>query len=159
MLTNFLKVAFRNLWRNKIQSLILIGGLTAGMTTCILLLQYISFELSFDQFHSQKDRIFRVVNERFQQGKSVQKGTITYPTIGPTLKEEYPEVKAYTRLAYSNDLLMNFGDKIEPVSPGIYADQYFFSVFDFDLLASEANVILEEPNQIVLTKSLADRYF
>lgn len=159
MLTNFLKVAFRNLWRNKIQSLILIGGLTAGMATCILLLQYISFELSFDQFHSQKDRIFRVVNERFQQGKSVQKGTITYPTIGPTLKEEYPEVKAYTRLAYSNDLLMNFGDKIEPVSPGIYADQYFFSVFDFDLLASEANVILEEPNQIVLTKSLADRYF
>jgi putative ABC transport system permease protein len=70
------------------------------MAACLLLLQYISFELSFDRFHTQADHIYRVVNERFQDGESVQRGTITYPTIGPTLLKDYPEVTNATRFFY-----------------------------------------------------------
>ena len=159
MYTNFFKIALRNLLKNKMQTAILIGGLTVGMLSCILLLQYVSYELSFDQFHSKKDHIYRVVNERFQAGKSVQKGTITYPTIGPTLKEEYPEIANYTRIAYSPDLILQKGDRIETVTPGLSVDQHFFELFDFPLMAREGIQILDEPNEVVLSKNLADRFF
>ena len=92
MLYNFLKIAWRNLYKNKSQSIILIGGLAIGMAACIMLLQYVGFELSYDDFHSQKNNIYRVVNERLQNGRSVQKGTITYPTIGGSMLAEYPEI-------------------------------------------------------------------
>ena len=92
ILKNYFKIAFRNVAKNKIQSAILIGGLTSGMMACIMLLMYVGFELSFDNFHSKKDNIYRVVNQRFQNGESVQKGTITYPTIGYTMRDEFPEI-------------------------------------------------------------------
>ncbi|MEL7122469.1 MAG: ABC transporter permease, partial [Bacteroidota bacterium] len=108
-----LKLALRNLWKNKMQSAILIGGLTIGMGACILLLQYVSFEMSYDQFHSKYDRIYRVVNERFQEGNSVQKGTITYPTIGPTMKEEYPEIRNATRLSTGASIILSKDEQVE----------------------------------------------
>lgn len=159
MLQNHFKIAIRNLLRNKSQSAILIGGLTAGMAACILLLQYVSFELSYDDFHTKKDNIYRVVNERLQNGESTQKGTITYPTIGPTMVEEFPEVKNATRLAYSTHFMITQGDKIAPVEPGLWVDEHFFEIFDFNLLASDDLNVLDEPNEVVLTRQLADRYF
>ncbi len=159
MYLNFLKTSIRNLMKNRLHSLILIAGLTLGMTACMLLLQYVSFELSFDQFHAKKNRIYRVVNERFQQGASVQKGAITYPTIGPTMAREFPEVINYTRLAYSPDLLITIDNQIEEIEPGLWADEHFFELFDFQLLAREDIELLDAANEVVLTKSLADRYF
>ena len=159
MLYNHLKIALRQLLKNKTQSFILIGGLTIGMATCILLLQYVNFEWSFDNFHSKKENIYRVVNERFQNGKSVQKGTITYPTIGPALMEELPEVKNATRIAYSSDIMVTHGARIEPIEPGLWVDAHFFEIFDFKLLASNGLQLLDETNELVLTRQLADRYF
>ena len=159
MFQNNLKLAFRNLLKNKTQSIILISGLTIGMAACIMLLQYVNFELSHDNFHSKKDRIYRVVNERFQNGKSVQKGTITYPTIGPIMKKEFPEIENATRIGYSFDLMITFEDKIEPVEPGLWVDEHFFEVFDFEILAGQDLKLLNETNELVLTTSLADRYF
>lgn len=118
MFRNNLKIALRNLFKNKTQSTILISGLTIGMPACILLLQYVNFELSYDDFHSKKDTIYRVVNERFQNGKSVQNGTITYPTIGPTMLKYFPEIENATRIGYSSDIMVTKGDKVEPVEPG-----------------------------------------
>ena len=104
MLKNHFKIAFRNLLRNKSQSFILVGGLTVGMAACILLLQYVNFELSFDSFHAKSGNIYRVVNERIQNGETVQKGTISYPTISGAMMEDYPEVKNAARMTYSSDL-------------------------------------------------------
>ena len=159
MLYNHLKIVIRYLLRNKSQSAILIGGLTLGMAACILLLQYVSFELSFDSFHSKKDNIYRIVNQRFQNGESVQKGTITYPTIGPTMLEDFPEIKNATRLAFSSDFMMTYKDKIEPIAPGLWADEHFFEVFDFELLASDGLNVLDEPNELVISRQIANRYF
>ena len=69
------------------------------MATCILLLQYVNYEWRFDQFHSNYKDIYRVVNERFQNGASVQKGTITYPTIGQAMANDFPEVEKATRIS------------------------------------------------------------
>ncbi|MEN0049643.1 MAG: ABC transporter permease, partial [Bacteroidota bacterium] len=159
MIRNHLKLVLRNLWHNKAQSFILIGGLTIGMTSCILLLQYVNFELSFDNFHNKQDRIYRVVNERIQEGKTVQKGTITYPTIGPTMREEFPEIVNATRMAYSSNMMITKNNEVDRVEPGFWVDEHFLEIFDFKVLAKEDVVLLNEPNELVLTQHLADRYF
>ena len=159
MFVTNLKLAIRTLLKNRLQAIILIGGLSMGMATCILLLQYISFELSFDQFNHKKDQIYRVVNERFQNGTSVQKGTITYPTIGPTLKADYPEVKQYTRLSYNPDLYIRYDNELNKLNNGFAADEHFFEVFDYPLLAQDALQVLDETNEMVISKTIADQYF
>ena len=159
MIKNYLKIAFRNLSKNKLQSVILIGGLTAGMTACIMLLLYVGYELSFDDFHANKQNIYRVVNERIQNGETVQKGTITYPTISYAMRDEFPEIKNATRLGYSSDLMVTHNNEVEPVEPGLWVDEHFFEIFDFKLLAQSKPNVLNETNEIVLTQRLADKYF
>lgn len=159
ILKNYFKIAFRNLAKNKMQSSILIGGLTAGMVACIMLLMYVGFELSFDNFHSKKDNIYRVVNQRFQNGESVQKGTITYPTIGYTMREEFPEIKNATRLSYSSDFLITHNEKVTTIGSGFFADEHFLEIFDFKLIAQTKANVLNETNEIVLTKKMVAQYF
>jgi len=159
MIATSLKIAFRKLVKNKFQSLVLIGGLTIGLTACLLLLRYVNFELSFDTFHSKSDRIFRIVNERFQNGESTQKGTITYPTIGPTMLEEFPEIKNATRIAYSSQTMVTQNNQVEPVAPSLWVDEHFLEIFDFELLAKAGLNLLDEPNQLIVTRSLAEHYF
>ena len=72
MIKNYLKIALRNLWKYKSFSTINIAGLAIGMAACLLILQYVSFELSFDQFHNDVKDIYRVANDRFQNGKLIQ---------------------------------------------------------------------------------------
>jgi putative ABC transport system permease protein len=74
MIKHYLKVSFRNLWKYKSFSAINILGLAIGMATCLLILQYVSFKLSYDQFHKNADNIYRVVNDRYQQGRLIQHG-------------------------------------------------------------------------------------
>lgn len=159
MLKNNLKIALRNLWRNRSQFAILVSGLSIGMAACLLLLQYVNFELSFDDFHSKKDQIYRVVNERIQEGETVQKGTITYPTIGPTMLEEFPEVVNATRIAYSSNTMITKGNRVDPIEPGLWVDEHFLEIFDFEVLAKNDLVLLDAPNELVLTRSIVDRYF
>ena len=92
MFKNYLKVALRNLWKSKAFSAINIIGLGIGLAACILIFQFVSFHWSFDQFNEKLDRTYRITNDRFQHGKLIQHGTIMYPTIGPTMAKDYPEI-------------------------------------------------------------------
>ena len=78
--------------KNKIFSFINIAGLSIGMAACLLILQYVSFQLSFDQFNKNAEDIYRVVNDRYQNGKLAQHGTITYSAIGKAMQDDFPEV-------------------------------------------------------------------
>src|SRR6187401_2771951 len=98
MIKHYLKVAFRNLWKYKSFSAINIAGLAIGMATCLLILQYVSFKLSYDQFNTNVKDIYRVVNDRYQNGKLIQHGTITYSGISPAMQADYPEVVNHTRV-------------------------------------------------------------
>src|ERR1700754_1219506 len=98
MIKNYFKTAWRNLTRNRTFSTINIAGLAIGMAVCLLILQYVSFELSYDQFHKNAPDIYRVVNDRYQNGKLIQHGTMTYSAIGKALQDDYPEdVADYAR--------------------------------------------------------------
>jgi putative ABC transport system permease protein len=92
MIKNYFKIAWRNLMKNKTFSFINIAGVSIGMAACLLILQYVSFELSYDQFNKNASNIYRVVNDRYQNGKLIQHGTITYSAIGKAMKDDYSEV-------------------------------------------------------------------
>ncbi len=159
MFRNNFRIAVRNLLRNKSQSAILVGGLAAGMTACILLLQYVSFELSFDDFHSKRDRIYRVVNERIQNGKTIQKGTITYPTIGAAMQKDFPEIANHARIVPGGQVFVRYEDQLAAQDGILFADEHFLELFDFPLLAGQGDGLLDETNEMILARSVADQYF
>src|SRR4051812_3325174 len=98
MIKNYLKTAWRNLMKNKTFSFINIAGLSIGMAACLLILQYVCFELSFDKFNTNAANIYRVTNDRFQNNKLIQHGTITYSAVGKAMQDDYPEVVNHARV-------------------------------------------------------------
>jgi putative ABC transport system permease protein len=159
MLRNYLIIAFRNVTKNKVFSLINIFGLGTGLAVCLLIFQFVSHELSFDTFFDNADRIYRVTNDRFQNGKLIQHGTITYPTIGPTMAKDYPEIEMYTRLMPGGDMNVKIDDKIFRGENCHFVDEHFLSVFSFPLLAGDRTSALKEPYALVLTESVAKKYY
>src|SRR5882724_12050955 len=98
MIKNYFKTSFRNMMKNKTFSLINIAGLSIGMAACLLILQYVSFQLSYDQFNKNAGDLYRVYNDRYQNGKLIQHGTITYSAIGKAMQDDYPEVLNHARV-------------------------------------------------------------
>lgn len=159
MLQNYLKTAFRTLAKNRLNTFIQVAGLAMGMAACLLLLDYVGFELSYDHFHERGDRIYRVINDRYQDGKRVQIGAITYPTIGPVMAREFPEVEAVTRLVPSGEVLLQNGEQIERVENCLFVDKQFLNIFSFAILAARDDSLLARANEVALSRQLADRFF
>ncbi|NIJ53615.1 ABC transporter permease [Dyadobacter arcticus] len=120
------------MWKNKAFSFVNLTGLVVGITACLLILQYVSFELNFDRFHKDADRIYRITNDRFQQGKLIQHGTITYPTIGTTMAKDFNEVESYTTVSNPGTFKLQRDKKIFE-EKGLFVDQHFLSFFTFPL--------------------------
>src|SRR5690349_16696006 len=108
MFANYFKSALRSIRKNLLFSVINIAGLAIGMAACLLILQYVSFELSYDGFNTNAADIYRVVNDRYQEGKLVQHGTITYSAIGKAMHEDYPEVVNYTRVEPFDNQIISY---------------------------------------------------
>ena len=111
MLENYITIAIRHFRKNKLFSLLNVTGLAIGMAACILILQYVSFKLSYDQFHKDAGDIYRVVNDRYQSGKLIQHGTITYSAVGKAMNDDFEEVVQNTRLVPGGERIILFNDK------------------------------------------------
>src|SRR4030095_16205188 len=98
MISNYLKLAIRNLFKRKGYSLLNILGLAIGMTCCLLIFQYVSYEKSYDRFPSKQEQIVRLRLDSYQQGKLAWQSAVVYPAIGPTIKKDYPQRKNFFRL-------------------------------------------------------------
>jgi putative ABC transport system permease protein len=159
MLRNYLTVAFRNVLKNKVFSAINIFGLGIGLAACLLIFQFVSFELSYDKFNDKFDRTYRVTNDRFQNGKLIQHGTIMYPTIGPMMAKDYPEIEEYTRLMPGGEMNIKAEDRIFLGDNCHFVDNNFLSVFSFPLLAGQRSTALKDPFDVVLTEKVAKKYF
>lgn len=159
MIRSYIIVAFRNILKNKVFSAINVLGLSIGLAACLLIFQFASFELSYDSFNEKLDRTYRVTNDRFQQGRLIQHGTIMYPTIGPTMLKDFPEIEEYTRLMPGGTMNVKVNDKNFRDDRCHFADEHFFSVFSFKILAGERPDILKEPYNAVLTEATALKYF
>ena len=159
MLKNYLKITFRNLWKHKSFSAINVLGLAIGMAACLLILQYVSFKLSYDQFHKKADNIYRVVNDRYQQGKLIQHGTITYSGVGRAMNEDFEEVIQNARVVPSGEAIITYNNKKISEPDLFFADSNFFSVFDFPLVAGNKQTVLILPNTVLMSEKLIDKIF
>lgn len=157
MLKNYLKIAWRNIRKQKFYSFINILGLTIGMTCCFLIFIYVQFELSYDGFHEKKDQIYQLTTDVKTPTELIQ-ADITSAPMGPALKADFPEVKAATRVIFSNMIVTNGENKYQEDHIAV-ADSNFFEVFTFPLISGTAATALAEPFSVVLTESKAKKYF
>ncbi len=159
MFKNYFKIAWRKLMKNKTFSFINIAGLTIGMAACLLILQYVSFELSFDQFHKDIKDIYRVYNDRYQNGKLIQHGTITYSAIGKSMNDDFDEVVENVRVLPQGERIVTYGDRRIFEEDAFAVDANFLTMFSFPLLAGNPSTALRDPNTVVLSESLARKVF
>ncbi len=158
MLKSYFKTAWRNLQKYKLFSAINIAGLSVGITACLLILQYVSFHLSFDRFNTNASDLYRVTNDRYQNGKLIQHGTITYSAISKAMQEDFPEVMNYTRVEPATSILRK-DDRTLGDQPGFAVENSFLSMFDYPLVAGDKTNALTEPNTLILTETLARKLF
>ncbi len=159
MLKNYFKIAWRNLINNKTDSIINIIGLSIGMAACLLILEFVSFELSYDRFNKNANDIYRVVNDRYQKGKLVQHGTITYSAVGPAMKADFPEVLNNTRVEPIGTQILTNDTKKYEVKSSFAVENTFLSMFSYPLLAGDPKSGLEEVYNIMLSESLARKIY
>ena len=159
MIKNYFKIAWRNLLKNKTFSFINIAGLSIGIAACLLILQYVSFELSYDQFNKNADDIYRVVNDRYQNGKLVQHGTITYSAVGKAMQDDFPEVINHARVFPFGKMIISTADKKIGDQNVLAVDNSFLTMFSYPFVAGNAQTALKDPFDIVITETSARKIF
>lgn len=151
-------MAYRNLMRHKVFSLINISGLALGMTCSILILLWVQDELSFDRFHKNINELYRVIGVQHYPGSDDLTTESGPGALGPALQEEMAEVKYAIRVSWNINNVFNYGDK-SFAAMGNYADPTFFKAFSFPLVYGNPSQVLQEPKSIVISDSLALKFF
>jgi len=165
MFRNYVKIALRNLKRQKGYAFINITGLAVGMACCLLIALYVGHEYSYDRFHEKADRIYRVLGHYKATLENDFIGSVTDGLLAPTLQAEIPEVQQTVRIADARGLYRS-----EPELPGefpvqfeeekaLWIDASVFEVFSFSLLRGDPTTALVNPFSVVLTQEAARRYF
>ncbi|OOQ59602.1 ABC transporter permease [Mucilaginibacter pedocola] len=159
MLKNYLLIAFRNLSKNKAFSFINIFGLAIGMAACLLILQYVSFELSFDNFHEKGYRVFRINQDRYDRGKLSTQWAGGAFAAASSFKAEVPEVEDFVKIVPAGNALATYKDDKMVIQHDYYCGASFFNIFSFPLLSGDAKTALTEPNTVVITEEVAKKLF
>lgn len=158
MIKNYLKIALRNLFRNKVYSFINIAGLSIGLAAAMLIMLYTKDEVSYDRFHANSPNIYRVTTQWINPDGSVKQGDGTTGFFqGPKFKEGVPEIQSYVRLRSD---FRNIRQGTEIKGYGVMeADANFFSVFTFPLISGNPTTALEKPKSIVISDEMAEKLF
>ena len=160
MLTNYLKLAFRNLKKRKGNALLNILGLTIGMSACLLIFHYVSFERSFDDFVPKAKDVVRLRLDNYQKGKLAWQSATIYPAIAPTLKKDYPEIENFCRIYDAQFLLSTENNDVKfNEDKGYYADPAFLEMFNIQLTKGDRATALSTPDKMVISKKIAKKYF
>ena len=158
MLRNYLKIAYRNLLHNKLYSFINIIGLAVGMSACIVIMLFVSYENGYDKIHTKN--LYRLDEvQKFEGMVAPQKVALSMYPMGPTLKEEYPEVKNFVRIDNQKNMILAYNQKKVELPDILWTDANFLDMFDFPLLEGERSSVLSEPNTMVLTQKSAATLF
>ncbi len=175
MFKNYLLVTLRNIRANKLFSVINIVGLAIGLSACFLIWQYVRFESSYDRFHENKNELYRVTLEARKNSEIVWGVASNFGALGQTMKTEFPEVKDYCRIVKTSLFTSNLGKYVanalefsrqdkngNPIAfieeDVWFADPSMLDMFTFPLIEGSKDA-LKEPNSIVITRSIAKKYF
>ncbi|HEY5408176.1 MAG TPA: ABC transporter permease, partial [Ginsengibacter sp.] len=159
MFTNYLKIAWRNLIKNKAFSVINITGLAIGLSCFLLITSYVTDELSYDRFYPNAQNIYRI-NADVRFGGANMHMPLTSDMMGQLMKKDYPQVENYTRIYTNNNhrLIKKNNDYIDE-NKTANVDSTFFDVFQLPALEGDVKHALDVPNTVVITASTAKKYF
>ena len=160
MFRNYLTTAFRNIFKRKGYSLLNIFGLTIGMSCCLLIFHYVSYERSYDDFVPDSKNVVRLRLDNYQKGKLAWRSATVYPAIAPHLKKDYPEIEDYCRIIDANLLLSTENNTVKfNENKGYYAEPSFLSMFDMKLTEGNRKQVLAGPDKMIISESMAKKYF
>lgn len=155
MFKNYFKIAWRNIIRQKGYSGINIVGLAVGIAACLLILQYVSFELSYEDFHTNKDRVYRVRQDRYDNGKISTQWVSGAYAVGNSFKDAIPEIEDYVKLVSHDKVVTEIKNQPVQINKVFYASGSFFRIFTYPLIAGDGNKALTDPFTAALSETTA----
>lgn len=162
MIRNYLKIAFRNLARNKAYSAINVGGLALSMTCGIIIFTLVKHHLSFDDFHNDTDRIYRIVTEEHRESIEYENAVPT--PLGKAFRDDYTFGEKVARIGIFTDQLITIKGKNEikklKETEGLaFAEPEYFDIFNYPLIQGDKKTALIQPNTAIITEKIAKKYF
>jgi putative ABC transport system permease protein len=154
---NYLAVALRNLARNRLHAGINLFGLTVGLAAALLIAVFVRDELSYDAFVRDPVQVFRLDTSVTQPGQAPRKIDLTFASAAANLKLDYPQIQAVARISSSQSGMRR--GELEALDRVIWADSTFFEVLPLPVIAGDVRTALEQPESVVLTRSMARKYF
>jgi putative ABC transport system permease protein len=158
MFKNYLTIAIRNLYRQKIYSLINISGVALGMTVFLIIAVWVGHEISYDRFHEHADRIYRVAEKRHFPDQ-VRLSNRTPGPLSAALRENFPGIKSVSRVAWTGERVLRYQDKIYYENDILTVDPDFLRMFTFPIIVGDSEKALDDPFSVVITESAAAKYF
>ncbi len=158
MIPNYLIAALRNFNRQKLFTAINLAGLAVALATVILIFLQTKHELSYDRFHDSLKNLYRVEEDQIYNNEKYHVNVTPWPS-GPVWQEEIPEIEMAARFISAGSVLMKYGDNAFYEDKVYATDSTFFKMFSFNLRQGHADKVLSEPNSIVISKKIAEKYF
>ncbi|MEM7513249.1 MAG: ABC transporter permease [Bacteroidota bacterium] len=158
MFRHYLLINWRNLVKNKGYSAINIGGLALGIAAVLFIMQYVSYERSYDKFHDEYEDLYRIRYKLYQNDEMTVDCAAAVPRVGPFMKEKMPEVIDYAR-AFPTGGIVKYEDKEFREESMHIVDPSFLKIFTFPLVEGDPNTALNEPDKVIITERIANKYF
>jgi len=159
MLFNYLKTTWRNVLKYKTFSAINALSLTLGLAACMVIFLFIKDEQSFDQQHRKKETLYRLCEVQSFPGTNTQNVALSMPGMGPTLVTDFPEIKSYARYWNWDKMLWQKDETALMIDVSVCVDSNFITMFDFPLIEGDKNTALNEPNSIIISEEVAQKFF
>ncbi len=158
MWLSYIKIAFRSLIKQRLYAFINIAGLAIGVTTCVLILMYVRYEHSYDEFNPLAEQIYRLDLQGKMGDNEFTMGLSCAPA-GPTMLDDYPEVINYTRIRHTGFPVLRYEDKVFSEEQWWQADSNVFEVFEIPFVLGDPTTALTQPFSVVITERMAQKYF
>jgi putative ABC transport system permease protein len=159
MFNNYFKTGLRNIRRHKGYSALNIMGLAVGLAVCILIFLWVQEELSYDRFHVNANRIFRMIEFEYLSNGEVLAYSQQGPELAAVLKSDFPEIEESTRFDTMSNRLVRFGDHQFYENDFAFADPQFLTMFTFPLKEGDPSTVLADPSSIILSERMVKKYF
>jgi len=158
MFRNYIKIAFRNITRQKVYSSINISGLAIGLACCIALFLFVQYEFSFDNFQTKADRIYRVVQHNQRAHGIDYRESTPYP-MAEALRLDFPQLEQVTQVFWNRNIVISYDNNRYQENHALFIEPQFLEIFDVQWINGDPNSAINDPNTVILTESLAEKYF
>jgi len=158
MFSNYLKITFRNIVRNKSYSFINIFGLATGLASCLIIFLFVSYETSFDSWHTKADRIYRVIGTENNPSGIKYEFATQFPYT-EAMRTDFPDLENISQVFYVEETQITIDNEIFVENNLLYADPEFLQMFDYEFVMGDASTALNEPNSIIITEEFAKKHF